>query len=219
MTSHANETLALEFAEACQPAGTTEAAVDVVAACPASVRRPDTSPRPDAALDQDVLELRARALAVHEATEAASETVSALLFSLGEETYGVRLADVREIQRDYSLTRVPCVPDFVLGVVSVRGEVVSVNDLARMMQLSERPVTPGAVRMPAIVLQTGEVVAAIVVDDIGDIADIPTGSIDPPLSMAGRVQGPFLNGTAFVEGRLVGLIDVKRVLEPVAGPT
>lgn len=168
-------------------------------------------------MEAEVLRARAFALASQAVEECPTQTVASLLFAMGEETYGVRLSEVREIQRDYRLTPIPCVPDFVLGVMSMRGEIVSVNDLASMMGLSSgaarRP------RQPAIVLEVGGVQAAIVVDEIRDIADIPVESIDPPLNMVGHAQAPFLNGTALVDGRLVGLIDARRVLEPVGGPS
>ena len=170
------------------------------------------------ACEREVLDMRARMLAERDTDEGTRETVATLLFSIGDETYGVRLADVREIHREYHLTPLPCVPDSVLGVVSIRGEVLSVNDLARMMGLIGSCPAPHGGQSPAIVLQAGEVQAAIVVDDIGDIADIPTESIDAPLSMVGHAQAPFLSGTVLVEGRLVGLIDATRVLEPVGGP-
>ena len=166
--------------------------------------------------DEEVLVARAESLAQESVEEQVGDTVSTLLFRLGEEWYGVRLSDVREIHREYRLTTVPCVPDFVLGVVSIRGEILSVSDLARMMHLGR--VAANRTQPPAIVLENDETEAAIVVDEVGDIADIPTGSIEPPLSMVDRLQAPFVSGTAEVGGRLVGLIDAGRVLEPVGGP-
>lgn len=167
-------------------------------------------------MEADVLRARAFALASQAVEECPTQTVATLLFGIGDETYGVRLSEVREIQREYRLTPIPCVPDFVLGVMSLRGEIVSVNDLASMMGLSTRATRRP--RQPAIVLEVGGVQAAIVVDEIRDIADIPVESIDPPLNMVGHAQAPFLNGTALVDRRLVGLIDARRVLEPVGGP-
>ncbi len=165
--------------------------------------------------DDDVLTARAESLAQESVEEQEHDVVSALLFRLGEEWYGVRLADVREIYREYRLTQIPCVPDFVLGVVSMRGEILSVNDLARMMRLGQ--VTSTGRQPPAIVLENAETEAAIVVDEIGEIADIPTGSIQPPLIVIDRLQAPFVSGTVAVGELLVGLIDAGRVLEPVGG--
>ena len=166
--------------------------------------------------DEEVLRARAASLAQETLEEHAGDSVATLLFRLGEEWYAFRLSDVREIHREYRLTPLPCAPDFVLGVVSVRGEILSVSDLARMMHLGT--VSAKGQQPPAVVLANDVSEAAIVVDEIGDIADIPIGSIEPPLSVVDRLQAPFVNGTVELDGRLVGLVDAERVLEPVGGP-
>jgi purine-binding chemotaxis protein CheW len=165
--------------------------------------------------DEEVLRARADSLAQESLDDHVGDSVATLLFRLGEEWYAFRLSDVREIHREYRLTPLPCVPDFVLGVVSVRGEILSVSDLARMMHLGAVSTKKG--QPPAVVLADDISEAAIVVDEIGDIADIPIGSIEPPLSMVDRLQAPFVNGTVELDGKLVGLVDAARVLEPVGG--
>lgn len=163
---------------------------------------------------EEILKRRADSLAVESEDEEFSDRLSLLLFRIGEEWYAVNVGDVREIFQEYDVTPVPCVPDFVLGVVNVRGEILSVTDPARMMRLgsidTDTPVPP-----PAIVIVHGDVATAMVVDEIGDIAEVPQGAIEPPVSIIDRTQAEFVAGSVHVDKNMVGLLHVERVLEPV----
>lgn len=166
----------------------------------------------------EVLRRRAESLAQESISEEATDRLALLLFRIGEEWYSVKVGDVREIYQEYAITPVPCVPDHVLGVVNIRGEILSVTDIARMMRLGaidmNVPVQP-----PAIVVQNDECVTALVVDEIGDIADVSGDSIEPPVSIIDRAQADFVSGSVAVSGTMVGLLNVDRVLEPIGGPS
>jgi purine-binding chemotaxis protein CheW len=121
---------------------------------------------------------------------------------------------VREIFQEYRMTTVPCVPDYILGVVNVRGEILSVTDPAKLMRLGFID-TDGDVRPPAIVIVKDEVATALVVDEIGDIAEVPYDAIEPPVSIIDRAQAEFISGSVHVGEAMVGLISIERMLEPV----
>lgn len=162
----------------------------------------------------EILRRRADSLARETAEEEVSDQLSLLLFRIDEEWYAVRVRDVREIFQEYEITPIPCVPDFVLGVVNVRGEILSVTDPARLMRLGTVDMNQ-AEKPPAIVVAIGEVTTAMVVDEIGDIADVPNTSIEPPVSIIDRSQAEFVSGSAYIGDAMVGLISIERVLEPV----
>lgn len=174
----------------------------------------DSSHRPLAETDQDVLERRADSLARETETEQVTDQVSLLLFRIGDEWYCVRVADVREILQEYAVTPIPCVPNFILGVVNVRGEIISITDSARIMGIGSVETTDG-VAPSAIVIENEEVVTALIVDEIGDISVLPNGSIEPPISIIDRAQAEFIAGSVYIGGAMVGLISIERVLEPV----
>lgn len=167
---------------------------------------------------EEVLRKRAESLAQESLSEEATDRLALLLFRIGEEWYSVRVEEVREIYQEYAITPVPCVPDHILGVVNIRGEILSVTDLARMMRLGSIDMQV-AVQPPAIVLQNDECVTAVVVDEIGDIADVPRDAIEPPLSIIDRAQADFISGSVAVQGTMIGLLNVDHVLEPVGGPS
>jgi purine-binding chemotaxis protein CheW len=164
---------------------------------------------------EDVLARRAASLAQEAAEDNASDRIALLLFRIGVEWYAVRVEDVRELYQEYEVTPVPCVPDFIQGVVNIRGEILSVVDLAKIMGLG-LALAEGQ-QLPAIVVSSREVAAAMVVDEIGDIIELPHGGIEAPVTIIDRQQAEFVSGSVYVDGTLIGVVSVDRVLEPVGG--
>ncbi len=165
-----------------------------------------------ASVAEEVLRRRADSLA-HEAVEdETDDRMGILLFRLDEEWYAVKVADVREIYQEYTITPVPCVPAFILGVVNIRGEIISVTDIAALMRLGASAVEDGS---PAIVIQNNECTTAMVVDEIGDITDVPADSIEPPLSVMDKAHAEYVAGSIYLGERLIGLVNVDRVLQPI----
>jgi len=166
------------------------------------------------ASDLEVLERRAVSLARVNDEDEVFEGRSLLLFRIADEWYAVDAGDVREIFQDYMVMPVPCVPAFILGVVNVRGEILSVTDPATMMGLGA--VTGDGVTIPpAVVIANAEVVTAMIVDEIGDIVEVAKGAVEPPVSIIDRAQAEFVAGSVFVNDRMVGLLNIARVLEPI----
>lgn len=163
---------------------------------------------------EQILGRRAASLALETLDEEVSDRLALLLFRIADEWYAVRVSDVREIFQEYAITPIPCVPDFIKGVVNVRGEILSVTDPARLMGLgsigAEESIPP-----PVVVITNDEVATALIVDEIGDITEVANGSIEPPVSIIDRSQAEFVAGSVFVDGGMVGLLNVSRVLEPI----
>jgi purine-binding chemotaxis protein CheW len=163
---------------------------------------------------RDVLERRAEALALSTEEADAGGGMSLLLFRIADEWYAVEASDVREIFQDYTVTPVPCVPEFILGVVNIRGEILSVTDPARLMGLGS--IGAGILgTLPAVVVANDLVATALVVDEIGDIVDVSQDALEPPISGIDRSQAEFVAGSVFVSERMVGLLNVERVLQPI----
>jgi len=164
--------------------------------------------------DDEVLRRRAESLAQEELEEQATDIVGLLLFRIGDEWYAVDVRDVREIFQEYDLTPIPCVPAYIPGVINVRGEILSVTDPAKLMGIGavelESEVCP-----PAIVITHGDIASAIIVDEIGDIAEVASGVIEPPVSIIDRSQAEFIAGSVFVDGSMIGLLHVERALQPI----
>lgn len=165
---------------------------------------------------EEVLRRRAESLAQAGEEAVAVETLGLLLFRLGEEWYAVTIDRVREIYNEYEVTRIPRVPDFILGVINVRGEIISVTDIATLMRVPSRTeIDMGGLLPSGIIVSNGECVSAIVVDEIGDIIDVPRDSIEPPLSTLDKAQGEYIAGSVYVDGRLIGVVNLEKALEPI----
>lgn len=161
---------------------------------------------------EEVLRRRAQSLAQESVEETAEDVTLLLLFRVDAEWYAVDLAEVREILQHYVVMELPCVPDFVQGVINVRGEILSVCDSARLMRLGQSSEAPDR---PAIVLSNGDVATALVVDEIGDIAEVSRDSIEAPVSVIDRAQAEFIVASACVGELMAGLLNTARMLEPV----
>ncbi len=139
--------------------------------------------------------------------------MSLLLFRLGDEWYATEVVSVREIIQNHTLTPIPGVPDHILGVMNVRGEILSVTDPACLMQVGCED--HGRHQTSAVVIEAGDVATAFVVDEIGDIVEVDRADLEPPVSTAGRKAAEYISATACVDGLLVGVINAEAVLEPV----
>jgi purine-binding chemotaxis protein CheW len=111
---------------------------------------------------------------------------------------------------------VPCVPDYILGVVNIRGEIVSVTDLRAMIGLTGgQPEHEPGEALPVIVVQDAGVCTALTVDRIGDIIDIAADGVEAPLAVTDKVQSESISGAFYTGGRLVAIVNVAKVLAPV----
>lgn len=162
----------------------------------------------------EILDRRADSLARETFEEEDGDQSSILLFRIGEEWYAVRVEDVREIFQEYRMTSVPGVPDFVLGVVNVRGEILSVTDPAKLMHLGfiSTDVDP---KPPAVVVVYEDRATALLVDEIGDIVEVPNAAVEPAVSTIDKAQAEFIIGSIHVGELMVGLMNTQRVLEPI----
>lgn len=164
----------------------------------------------------EVLRKRAESLAQAQEEEATDDARSLLLFRLGEEWYAFPIEGVREIYNDFSITRIPRVPEYILGVVNVRGEIVSVTDLGAMIRVPSRTQHSDVAELPSAIIVANETcVTAVVVDEIGDIAEIPKGDVEPALSTLDKMQAEFVAGSVYIDGRLIGIVNLDKVLEPI----
>jgi purine-binding chemotaxis protein CheW len=131
-------------------------------------------------------------------------------FKVGHETYGVPITALREIVRVPEITAVPDAPDYVEGVINLRGKIVSVLDLRK--RLGEVAVAPGKRNRILVVEHRGRL-CGLIVDSASDVLKIPTADIDP--SPTDFVEGGLncVTGLGKYQGRLIVLLDIDKVLE------
>lgn len=137
-----------------------------------------------------------------------------LTFLLSGEMFAIGILAIKEIIEFSHLTTVPMMPDFVRGVINVRGAVVPVVDLSARFGGKASEVT----RRSCIVIIEAKVEGGdqqdigVMVDAVSAVLEIPATEIEPPPSFGARIRVDFIKGMAKVEGRFVILLDVDRVL-------
>ncbi|AKF94576.1 chemotaxis protein CheW [Brevibacillus laterosporus] len=141
--------------------------------------------------------------------KAASEEVKVIIFRLVDEEYGVEVQQVRSIEKLEHITRVPRTPEFVKGVINLRGVVTPIIDLRSRFQLAETECTE-ATRV--IIVAVDELEVGLIVDSANDVVDIPVNAIEPPPAVVGGVEATYLRGVAKLEKRLLILLNLDKVL-------
>jgi purine-binding chemotaxis protein CheW len=141
---------------------------------------------------------------------AAGEETPVLVVRVGEESYGLPLVFLREIQKITFITRVPGVPPFILGVINLRGEVVSVIDPAVLLEVTGGSGAAGK-ESRIVVAEVGGIVVGLRVEKVVRIAMVPPESIRPRIAAAGSAQTP-LSGVVTHLGEVYPLVDLERML-------
>ena len=136
-----------------------------------------------------------------------------LTFSLGGEIYGLEILKVQEIIGMMSVTRVPRTPEFIRGVINLRGKVIPVVDLRIKFGLDYQEDTEKTV---IIVVQVtrgdSQVTMGTIVDEVSEVMDISGSQIEPPPSLGTGVETDFILGMGKIGDKVVMLLDVDRVL-------
>lgn len=144
--------------------------------------------------------------------EEAGEPRPVLVFLLAGERYAFPLNVVREVCRIRAITPLPGLPAAVLGATGLRGEVLPVLDLRRILRLPEEPIGPES---RLLVVRHETTTAALLVDQVEDIAELPPAAIEPPPSSAADDGWALLEGIAHEGSRTTRLLGLSRLLEAV----
>jgi purine-binding chemotaxis protein CheW len=136
-----------------------------------------------------------------------------LTFVLGGEVFAIGILAIKEIIEYAHLTTVPMMPEYVRGVINLRGAVVPVLDLSVRFGKEASPVTKRTcIVIIEIGVDTERHVVGMVVDAVNAVLDIPASEIEPPPSFGSRICTDFIQGMGKVHGKFVILLDVNQVL-------
>lgn len=136
-----------------------------------------------------------------------------LTFNLRGELFAIGILAIREIIEYAQLTHVPMMPDYIRGVINLRGAVVPVVDLlARFGQGSTEPKRRTCVVIVEVDAGDGMQQLGVLVDAVNEVLEIPATDVEPPPSFGVRFNSDFLHGMGKVGDRFVILLDVNRAL-------
>jgi purine-binding chemotaxis protein CheW len=143
------------------------------------------------------------------AAPAPEEEQQLVTFYLANEEYGVPVLRSREIVRVGEITRIPEAPPHIRGVFNLRGRILPVVDLRTRLGLAPAPVTP---RSRLILVEAHGRVLSLLCDGVSRMTRVPASSVRPPPTEALSAQVDYVTGVAQVQGRLVILLDLDKVL-------
>ncbi len=132
-----------------------------------------------------------------------------LTFTLGDEEYALSIESVSEIIKPREVTDIPRVPDFISGIISLRGIIVPVFDLNRRLKLGTAELSSSA---RIIVCQDKERLAGFIVDRINQVVNVPIANIEPPPSVLSGLDRDFVEGVGRVGGRMLILLHLSNVI-------
>ncbi len=162
---------------------------------------------PTAEDTQRILKERARALARESVqAEAADAGIEVVEFILAHERYAVASEYVREVYPLEDLTPLPCTPAFVIGIVNVRGEILSVIDIKKFFDLPEKGLTD---LNKVVVIESKGRVFGILADAISGVRHIPRADIQPSLPTLTGIREDYLHG---VTAERVVVLDAAKLL-------
>jgi len=132
-------------------------------------------------------------------------------FQVGRETYGVPITSLHEIVRVPEITAVPDAPDYLEGVINLRGKIVSVMDLRKRFGEKQALLKK---QNRILVVEHGGRLAGLIVDSASEVLKIPSDAVEPPPAVFQEGGLNCVTGLGKVGGRLVVLLDMSKLLAP-----
>jgi len=131
-------------------------------------------------------------------------------FKVGRETYGVPISALHEIVRVPEITAVPDAPEYMEGVINLRGKIVSVLDLRK--RFAVKNITSSRRNRILVVEHLGHL-EGLIVDSASEVLKIPAADVEPAPSGLQESGANWVTGMAKHQGRLIVLLDIGRVLD------
>lgn len=141
---------------------------------------------------------------------AEANTEKYLVFQIGNESYAIPLLQVQEIRSFTPVTRVPNAPEYVLGVMNLRGNIIAVLDARTRFAIEPLPEEESTV---VVVAQVQGKTFGLRVDSVSDVVDVPTNEIQPPPPIASETTQKFLSGLVQMGERVLILLNLPEIFD------
>lgn len=138
-----------------------------------------------------------------------TESKEYLTFMLGEEQYGLAIIQVKEIRGYEPVTKIANAPDFIKGVINLRGDIVPIVDLRVKFNVSEATYNEFTI---VIMLNVRDRIVGIVVDSVSDVINVAEDDVHPPPEFGVAFDSRYLDGLASIEESLVILVNIERLI-------
>ncbi|MCP4273409.1 MAG: purine-binding chemotaxis protein CheW [Gammaproteobacteria bacterium] len=136
-----------------------------------------------------------------------------LTFIVGKEKLGINIHDVKEIIEISNITRVPMTPDYIKGVINLRGNVVPVVDLsARLSKDTSELTKRSCIVLVEVVTEEDSQSIGMLVDQVNEILEIPEENIQPAPEFGAEIRVEFIQAMGRVDDDFIILLEINRVL-------
>lgn len=136
-----------------------------------------------------------------------------LTFTLRKEMYAIGILNIKEILEYGSLTTVPMMPDFIRGVINLRGAVVPVIDLSARFGDKQGEITKRTcIVIVEVSTEDGRQDIGVVVDTVSEVLEIPISEVEPVPAFGARIRADFIAGMGKIDGKFVIILNVDKVL-------
>lgn len=142
-------------------------------------------------------------------TNISNGSVELATFYVGEALCGMDILKIQEINKLMEMTTVPQAPDYVMGILNLRGQIVTIIDLGKRLGLSSIAIDDFSRN---IIVNSQNEHVGLLVSKIGDVITADWDKVESPPANIGGIQGVFFKGVFKTENHLIGILDAEKVL-------
>lgn len=142
-----------------------------------------------------------------------TDTRQFVVFRIGQEEYGVDIQKVSIIEKMMNIARVPTTPAYILGVINLRGEIIPVMDLRQRFDMPAREPDDDT---RIIIFRMGEVALGMLVDMVSEVHQLSEANIESVTSITNDRTLDYITGVGKIDGRLVTLLHVEKLITDMA---
>ena len=145
-----------------------------------------------------------------QAAQATNDSVLQFVtFRLDDEIYGINVMQVQEVLRVTEIAPVPGAPHYVLGIINLRGNVVTVIDTRERLGLEAKEVDEST---RIVIIEADKMVVGILVDAVAEVVDLRTSEIESAPNVGNDESSKYIQGVVSREGELLILVDLNKLL-------
>lgn len=145
----------------------------------------------------------------YKAKSESEELFQLVSFKLGSEEFGVDILDVQEINRMNEITKVPQAPEYVEGVVNLRGKVIPIVDLRKRLDMDVRDYDKDT-RIVVVNIEKNTI--GMIVDSVSEVLRIPKSAVEPAPSIISGLDTDYVKGVAKLDDRLLLFLNLNKIM-------
>jgi purine-binding chemotaxis protein CheW len=143
-------------------------------------------------------------------SEPREETLQFIVFRVAHEWYGVDIRKIKEVINVDRVAYLPSSPDYIAGIVNLRGNILSVMDLRVILRLNHEGLGE---KRKIIAIECGILETGFLVDEVVESIEVPVSKIEPPLLTIPPDGAKYIEGQCKANNKLIALINVEKILE------